>query len=160
MLHYRQAVLSDAASLAQLRVGMLNEETQHRDGLNRTLGRNTKAYVEQGIGDGSLVTWVAQQESTIVAMGCACFFALPPNDWCPGGRTAYIGNLYTDPAFRGRGIATRLLSLLLQEAKERQCERLLLNTTEAGRPLYEKFGFESSPTAMAFYPLGISHDQM
>ena len=85
-------------------------------------------------------------------MGCISYFTLPPNDWCPSGKTAYVGNLYTTPPFRRNGIAKEIIKLLIDDAKERSCERILLNTSELGEPLYKEIGFDFSPTAMAYYP--------
>lgn len=154
-MDYRKAELSDAEILAQMRVAMLREHADHPAELMARVRSNTQKYIAGGIQDNSLVSWVAVQDGRIVATSVINFFTLPPNDWCPGGKTAYIGNIYTLPALRKRGVASRLLARLIDEAKSRNCERILLNTTDMGRSLYEKCGFDVSTTAMAFYPFGI-----
>ena len=75
-------------------------------------------------------------------MGGISFFNLPPNDWCPDGKTAYIGNMFTLTDYRKQGIATKILSLLVEEAETLGCERILLNPTDMGKPVYGKYGFE------------------
>lgn len=156
MIGYRRATAADAGKLAELRIAMLCEGTEHTEEFCSLLRRNTVRYLTEGMGCGGVTAWVAVRNEDIVAAGCAGFFLFPPNDWCPGGKTAYIGNMYTSPDCRGQGIAARLLSSLIGEAKERGCERILLHATESGRPLYEKFGFAESPAAMAYYPFGIN----
>jgi GNAT superfamily N-acetyltransferase len=155
MLEYRKANFSDANQLAQLRVAMLNENTLYSENFNTTIFNNTNQYIINGLSDNSVISFIALENKLIVAMGCVNFFNLPPNDWCPNGKTAYIGNMFTLPNYRKQGIATRLLALIIGEAKDNKCERILLNTTKMGRTLYEKHGFEMSSTAMAFYPSGI-----
>lgn len=155
-MEYRKAILSDCERLAQLRVAMLNEDEDYSDQFNTVLFDNTKEFIEHGLTDGSSVLWVALDGNLTVTMCCVTFFTLPPNDWCPNGKTAYIGNLYTLPDFRKQGIASRLLQLVIDEAKNNECARILLHTTDMGKGLYEKHGFEQSPTAMAFYPFGIT----
>jgi len=157
MIKYRQADLSDVQALSQMRLSMLCDEVDYSDKLKSLIRNNTAQFIENGLTDGSFVSWVAVDgdSDTIVSMGCVNFFSLPPNDWCPGGKTAYVGNMYTLPDYRRRGIATRILTHIIDEAKSRSCERILLHSTDIGRKLYEKFGFDDSSTAMALYPFGI-----
>ncbi len=154
-MNFRKADCSDIDALAQLRIDMLWEETPHPEPLKTRIFENTKRFFTQGFHDDSCVVWVAEQDNKTVAMGCVNFFVWPPNDWCPNGQTAYIGNMYTTLPFRKKGIASHILDQLVGEAKSRGCERILLNTTDMGRPLYEQHGFEGSPTAMACFPFGI-----
>jgi len=49
---------------------------------------------------------------------------------------------------------------IIEEAKLRNCERILLNTTKMGEDLYKKYGFEYSPTAMTYYPFGIECEKI
>lgn len=60
---------------------------------------------------------------------------------CVFGRVAWIAMVLTDPAFRGRGFASRLLERALADLRERGIESIRLDATELGRPVYEKFGF-------------------
>lgn len=154
-MEFRKAVLSDAEALSRLRADMIREENNYSEAFLGMIYNNTKKYIENGLPDRSYTAWVADDSGNIIAMGGVTYYTLPPNDWCPTGKTAYIGNVYTLPAFRRQGIATRLLSLLIEEAKENMCQRILLNASDMGRPLYEKFGFAGSPAAMAMYPFGI-----
>ena len=154
-MEFRKAVLSDVEALSRLRADMIREEEGYSEAFLSMIYSNTQQYIENGMADRSYTAWVAEENGNIAAMGGVTFYTLPPNDWCPIGKTAYIGIVYTLPAFRRQGIATRLLSLLIEEAKENLCQRILLNASDMGRPLYVKFGFAGSPTAMAMYPFGI-----
>lgn len=153
---FRKALIKDVPVLSQLRVDMLNEEITRTSDFNDILFHNTIKYFTNGIAQNSLLIMVAEQDATIISMGCISYFVLPPNDWCPSGKTAYVGNLFTTLPFRRNGIAKEILELLIDDAKERSCERILLNTSELGEPLYKEIGFDFSPTAMAYYPFGIN----
>jgi ribosomal protein S18 acetylase RimI-like enzyme len=48
----------------------------------------------------------------------------------------------TDPAYRGRGLATRLMAAALAQAAERGCESSTLQSSPSGRPIYEALGYE------------------
>jgi GNAT superfamily N-acetyltransferase len=152
MIEYRKATYNDIHTLTQMRLSMLCDGSSYSEEFKEILSNNTAEYIHKGLTDNSFAAWLASENNQIIAMSGIAFYELPPNDWCPNGKTAYIGNMYTVPEFRKQGIATKLLALVIEEAKERGCERILLNTTDMGRPLYEKFGFDISPTAMAYFP--------
>lgn len=50
-------------------------------------------------------------------------------------------NIYTEPAYRRRGIAYKILDLLVSDVRSKGITSISLEATEAGRPLYEKYGF-------------------
>lgn len=152
MIEYRKAGYSDIEFLTQMRISMLCDGSNFSEEFKDLIQRNTTEFISSGFQDNSFIAWIAVKDSRIIAMSGINFFTLPPNDWCPEGKTAYIGNMYTLSDYRKRGIAAHLLSLVIEEAKSRNCERILLNATDMGRPLYELQGFETAPTAMAFYP--------
>jgi ribosomal protein S18 acetylase RimI-like enzyme len=54
----------------------------------------------------------------------------------------YIFSVYTEPDHRGRGVATQLVSALVDSAAARGYARVELHSTEMGRHLYERLGFE------------------
>ena len=66
----------------------------------------------------------------------------------PAGLSGHIMNIWTDPAFRGRGIAWRMLDLLTAAACERGCLTVSLHTTAMGRPLYQRYGFTATDDEM------------
>ena len=62
------------------------------------------------------------------------------------GGTGYIGLVASDPAMQRRGIATLVMRRLFEIAADRRCERMLLDASLSGRPLYEKLGFLAEDT--------------
>jgi GNAT superfamily N-acetyltransferase len=57
------------------------------------------------------------------------------------GPVAWIGTIWVDPAWRGRGIGKALTQATIDAAEAAGCRALVLVATNAGRPLYERFGF-------------------
>ena len=47
----------------------------------------------------------------------------------------------TDPDRRGRGLASRLMSIAMTEARERGLRTTSLQSSAMGRPVYERLGF-------------------
>ena len=52
-----------------------------------------------------------------------------------------VVNVYTEPAWRGRGVARALMQCLMQWAVEQDYERVVLHASDDGRPLYVSLGF-------------------
>jgi GNAT superfamily N-acetyltransferase len=59
---------------------------------------------------------------------------------------AWIGMVLTLPEFRGRGLAGQLVGMLIEILRARGHERIGLDATAMGAPLYRKFGFREQGT--------------
>lgn len=57
------------------------------------------------------------------------------------GRSAYIGDMCTEPSYRGRGYGTRLLDEAMEWARGAGAGWASLFSTESGRAVYVKAGF-------------------
>src|SRR5437773_12443132 len=57
------------------------------------------------------------------------------------GRQGTIVNVFTEPQWRRRGIAGRLVKEIITWSKNEQIDRLLLHASSDGRSLYERLGF-------------------
>ena len=77
------------------------------------------------------------------AVGCAtmCYITLMPTFDHPIGKRAHIMNVYTNADYRRQGIARQMITMLLDEARERGAGYVSLDATENGRPLYTSLGF-------------------
>jgi GNAT superfamily N-acetyltransferase len=58
-------------------------------------------------------------------------------------RFAWIGMVLVDPAYRNRGIGTKLLQQTIEYLDDAGIPTLKLDATPLGKPLYEKLGFTS-----------------
>lgn len=78
-----------------------------------------------------------------MAVGCAtiCFITVMPTVDHPSGKRAHIMNVYTNADYRRRGIARKMVTMLLDEARERGVSYVSLDATEQGKPLYKTLGF-------------------
>jgi RimJ/RimL family protein N-acetyltransferase len=62
---------------------------------------------------------------------------------CYSQRLAWIGMVLTSANYRGQGFARRLLAAALDHADSLGIETVKLDATDAGKPIYEQFGFKS-----------------
>lgn len=80
--------------------------------------------------------FVAEANRTIVGTGVATM----------NGRIGWIGAIWVDPAWRRRGLGLELTQVTIDAAEGAGCQTLVLVATEAGRPMYERLGFEVQTT--------------
>lgn len=142
--HVRMATVGDAEIIARHRVGMFHEMHGLADEKRAELGAAAQAYLVRAIPAGEYVGWLvspSDDRSRIIAgAGVQVRGILPRPETL--GPEAIVLNVYTDPAFRRRGLAEMLMGHVIDWAREAKIGRLVLHASTAGRPLYEKLGFE------------------
>lgn len=83
-------------------------------------------------------------------IGCAgvCFLYVMPTFNHPSGKRAHLMNVYTHADYRKKGIASKMVKLLIEEAKKYGASEISLDASDMGRPVYKKLGFKESEEAM------------
>ena len=138
----RRATLDDVETLVDLRLALVRESGHlMHDAMLSDMQRAIRQYFLEALPTESILVWVAEAQGTIVATSGLIFFQKPPSDRNLTGLEAYILNMYTVPAWRGQGIATRLLQILIDSAKQRQAHRIWMYATQDGLSIYERAGF-------------------
>jgi GNAT superfamily N-acetyltransferase len=97
-------------------------------------------YARARLGE-ELQAWVMEVDGVIQA--CAAVSVLPyiPAPGRLDMRIALLHNVHTLPEYRRRGFARRLVETAVEWCRERGFSSLVLNASDAGRPLYENIGF-------------------
>ena len=151
MIEYRKATIDDIEEMVRVRMDVLYavKDISSREEEDVLRGPN-RDFIWAGLWDGSFCQWLAMDNDKIIGTSSVSFYNLPPTATRPNGKTAYVGNMFTYPEYRGKGIGMRLLSLAVEEAKSAGCMDIRLDYTEMGKPLYEKFGFKRKENAMIY----------
>ena len=145
-MEYERATAADAEELTRLRLAYLAEDLGPLSAEEASaFGRALPDYFRRSLG-GNLSAYVAREGGKVVA--CALLLAVekPMSPSFPNGRTGTVLNVYTEPTYRRRGVARRLMEMLLADARERGFCVVELKATEDGCPLYRSLGFEESRT--------------
>lgn len=95
--------------------------------------------------------WVIETGRELVASGALTIVSFVPIPDDSSSRVGYLHSMYTDKRYRGRGFANLIVKAALQYCRENGIKRVVLNASEAGRPIYEKIGFISSPETMKIF---------
>jgi len=138
---YRKATIKDIKILIKLRLKYLTTDsgelgkdetevivTQLQDYFTRQINGNFVAFLAEYDGEAISAVYMAVSEK-------------PANPTFITGKTATILNVFTYPDYRCKGIATKLLEMIIDEAKSMDISYLELSATYSGKSLYEKFGF-------------------
>ncbi|MCI4352767.1 MAG: GNAT family N-acetyltransferase [Thermoplasmata archaeon] len=80
----------------------------------------------------------------VVASGGIWFRPEQPRPGAPESTVPYLFSMYTEPEFRGRGLARRIVREALRLSRRRGYARVLLHAAPLGRPVYRSLGFERS----------------
>ncbi len=95
--------------------------------------------------------WVVEAGDHIVASGAVSIASFVPVPMDLNHQVAYLHSIYTEKEFRGRQFAQGIVQKALHYCKENEIKRVILNTSDAGRPIYLKLGFTSASEAMKLF---------
>lgn len=94
--------------------------------------------------EASFRAWLAADGDRIVAGGAVVISPWPAHPYDLQCRRATILNVYTDPEYRRRGIARKLMETIIAWCQHGGFARVTLHASDHGRHLYESLGFETS----------------
>jgi GNAT superfamily N-acetyltransferase len=144
---FRLAMTSDVAVLVELRLAFLRE-VANADPNDAALREELTRYFASALLASEFMACVAEADQRIVATSGLVFHHHPPSAKNLEGREAYIMNMYTVPAWRGQGIASKLLRNLIDLARAAGCKRVALHELPGAGQIYQKAGFAPPETEM------------
>jgi ribosomal protein S18 acetylase RimI-like enzyme len=98
-------------------------------------------WLSAALAGGSYRGWLAESAATVVAGGGLLIYPWPAGPKDPYNHRVTIFNVYTEPAFRKRGLARQLMLLMMDWLENEGFQSAVLHASDAGRPLYERLGF-------------------
>ena len=131
----------------QMRINQLREEGATED---IDLAPALKDYYARHMADGTFVSWIALDGDRIVGTSGMSFVEKPPYFGCPSGRIGLLSSMFTDPAYRRKGIARELLSRVIEEARAYGCGTVQITASDMGVLLYTSFGFVKNSNFMQY----------
>lgn len=144
----RTATAADAGIIARHRVAMFRDMGQiPSDALASELLALSANSLVALLSDGTYVGWLAidGRDQVIAGAGVHIKHQLPRiaehGTHVETAPAPLVVNVYTEPQWRGRGIARALMTTLMAWARERGFDRVLLHASDDGRPLYASLGF-------------------
>ena len=139
---FEKADQDDINELVDLRMEYLSEDYDEvsQEKLD-TISGNLPPFFREHLNK-SVIVFVCRDEAMIA--GC-CFLYIsepPSNPSFVNGRIGIVLNVYTRPQYRRKGIARKLLEMLLAESEKLDLDYVELKSTDEGYNLYLSLGFE------------------
>lgn len=107
------------------------------------LERENRRYYSEALPAGNHIACFAYDEKKIIGCGGVCFHSEMPSPDNPNGKCAYLMNVYVLAEYRGRKIGKEIVTWLIRQAKNKEANKIYLESTDKGRYMYESLGFES-----------------
>lgn len=137
-IKYRKLKEKDLDIFIEMRINQLREEGAKEDIDLRPALRD---YYMRHMKDGTFVSWIAEDEGKIIGTSGMSFVEKPPYFGCPSGKMGLLSSMFTNPAYRRKGIAKELLHRVVEEAKNYGCGTVQITASDMGVKLYTAYGF-------------------
>lgn len=120
---------------------LLEEEDSVSEEEKAGLRERIKEYFDRNI-DQDIVCYLAVDQERIVSAVFLVIIEKLANLSMQTGKIGFVCNVYTEPEYRRKGIAQKLIEWMLEESKSMDLSYVELKATKMGEPLYRKVGFE------------------
>jgi ribosomal protein S18 acetylase RimI-like enzyme len=149
MLQTRRAVLEDAALIAAHRKAMFVAMGGHEESVLEIMRRSCEPWLQQMIARDRYFGWIVSDGETPVASAGLMLMDWPPHPLDPSGEIrGYLLNVFVEPDYRRRGLASELVEACMREARRRNIRILTLHASDAGRSVYDQLGFRQTNEMM------------
>ena len=141
---YRKTKLADIELLVKLRLDFIKDE-----GIEMTSDETDsfiitcRNYFEKAIENKSFIAIVAENNGKAISTAFMTLSERPPRKPFIPCLSGTIYNVFTHEKYRRQGVATNILKLIIEEARNNGAEFIDLLATQDGKSVYEKLGFWS-----------------
>ena len=144
----RLATPSDAALITAHRHRMFADNELAPEDVLARMDTAFEPWVRERLSDSRYVGLLLEEQGSVLA-GAGVFFGDFPPHWRHTEPTrAYVLNVYTEPAARGRGLAHLLMQAVLDKCRERSITTVVLHASPQGLPIYKRLGFTRTDEMM------------
>ena len=144
---YRKLTDNDIEIFIKMRINQLREEGANED---IDLAHALRDYYLRHLSDGTFISWLALDNDRIIGTSGISIVEKPPYFGCPSGKIGLLSSMFTDKAYRRKGIAKTLLSKVVDEASKQGCSSVQITASDMGVLLYSDFGFEKNDNFMEY----------
>jgi len=140
---YRQIPQSDIPIAQELRAKMIREMGgghNDPDVAHPTWRQHYDDFYRSRMAHDGAALFLAEVEEKPVGVA-AVYLMVNHRSEIFGFQSAYISNVWVEPAWRRRGIASKLTRMAVEWARQKGCEVVRLRSSKMGRPVYAGLGF-------------------
>lgn len=144
---YQRLTEKELDTFIEMRIRQLREEGAKEE---LDLKPALYDYYHRHMSDGTFVSWLAVDDGKIIGTSGMSFVEKPPYFSCPSGKIGLLSSMFTDKAYRRKGVARELLSRVVKEAGEYGCGTVQITASDMGVLLYTDFGFVKNGNFMQY----------
>lgn len=138
----RRATTADLDTLVEHRRAMFQDMGYTDEAAMRSMAGKFRPWLREKMNSSEYLAWVAIAPDETIAAGAGLWLM----DWPPhmvgrGARRGNILNVYTNAAYRRRGLARELMRVALDWCKHNAVDTVILHASASGKSLYESLGF-------------------
>ena len=140
-MNIRMAAVEDTSLLIKLRMDYLQSDRGALpEAEDKRIRRQLENYFPSHINK-DFIACLAEDEGVVLSVAYLVITEKPANPSFITGKTATLLNVLTYPKYRRQGIAKRVITRIIEEARRMEVSSIDLSATADGKPLYEKLGF-------------------
>lgn len=129
ILHHRRAMFAEMGGAGEHALDRMQQASEQ--------------YLREALPSGGYRAWMAETKDGRVVSGAGiAIVPWPGSPDFPATRRGWILSVYTEPAFRRRGIARRIMEGIIDWCRSEGFDYVSLHASDDGRLLYEKMGFQ------------------
>lgn len=124
---------------------------RHREQMFRDMGvpaefnamaAASRTWLAGAIADGTYRGWLAMTPDRAVVAGAGLIvIPWPPGPFSMDPRCGFVFNVYTEPDHRKQGLGRRVMEAMHEWCRAEGIERVVLNASTFGQPMYAEMGY-------------------
>lgn len=147
----RMATIDDIDSLVKFRIRLLNEVNNNIENYDWDQYLEVlKTFYSESLSNGKVIAFLVEENGKLVATSMMYFYNITPLQYNLDGKMALLTDIYTIPEHRNKRFGMGLLNNIMEYAKKMGYKKIVLNATDSGRKLYEKYGFRAVDGEMSY----------
>jgi GNAT superfamily N-acetyltransferase len=136
----RPATIADIPSIVEHRERMFRE--MGIPAAFEDMAPATETWLRHALPSQTYRGWVAvAADGSVAAGGGLIVIPWPPGPMTMDPRCGFVFNVFTETAHRKQGLARRLMDAMHEWCRGEGIERVVLNASSFGKPLYEDMGY-------------------
>lgn len=149
-MEFRLATKQDIQQLIKLRWDFtLEDYPKMGDGIEyRSFGKECEVFLDYALDSGRWFVWVAEKEGRIISHIYIELIEKVPRPGRVTNPFAYMTNVYTLPAYRGKGVGSELLSIVNSWVEENKYEFIIVWPSDKSINFYGKNGYTHCQESM------------
>jgi GNAT superfamily N-acetyltransferase len=138
----RKAGVLDLGTIMHHRRCMFSEMGFRDNAALDAMEATSAPFIKAGIESGSYRGWLVESAEGVIAGGGVVITGFPSAPQDPKPCRAWILNMYTEPEYRGHGMAKSIMEAMISWCRDEGFGWVSLHASDAGRHLYETLGFK------------------